>query len=501
MTPQQLRNSILQLAMEGKLVEQRPEEGTGEELYQLIQEEKQELIKAGKIKKTKEFSKITEDELPFATPKTWRWCKLSDLCMVLNGDRGKNYPAKATLSHSGIPFISALNIKNKTISRDENLLCMTSQQYDNLRSGKLEKGDIVFCIRGSIGKYGYYPFEKGAIASSLVILRAFSNCKAFIDYLMVYLETPLLLAEIKKYDNGTAQPNLSAKNLERFLIPLPPFEELKRIVEKVSNMLPMIHRYEKLWLRLNELNKRFPENLQKSTLQEAIQGKLCEQKDEDGYAKALIEKISLEKERLIESGQIKKHKALPAIQEDEIPFDVPDSWRWIRLKELVYNRGQKKPDTEFSYIDIGSIDNAHQKLTNLKKYINTDDIPSRARRIVGLGDILYSTVRPYLHNMCIVDKVDSCETIASTGFAAMTCYKGVHNKFLFYYLLSPSFDKYANSAENSKGVAYPAINDQKFYKALVPLPPLNEQKRIAKKIEDFFALSNRYKSLLMEDNK
>lgn len=114
---------------------------------------------------------------------------------------------------------------------------------------------------------------------------------------------------------------------------------------------------------------------------------------------------------------------------------------------------------------------------------------------------MYSTVRPYLHNMCIVDKVDSCETIASTGFAAMTCYKGVYNKFLFYYLLSPSFDKYANSAENSKGVAYPAINDQKFYKALVPLPPLNEQKRIAKKIEDFFALSNRYKSLLMEDNK
>ena len=309
MTPQQLRNSILQLAMEGKLVEQRPEEGTGEELYQLIQEKKQELIKAGKIKKQKEFSKITKDELPFAIPKTWRWCKLSDLCMVLNGDRGKNYPAKATLSHSGIPFISALNIKNKTISRDENLLCMTSQQYDNLRSGKLEKGDIVFCIRGSIGKYGYYPFEKGAIASSLVILRAFSNCKAFIDYLMVYLETPLLFAEIKKYDNGTAQPNLSAKNLERFLIPLPPFKELKRIVEKVSNMLPMIHRYEKLWLRLNELNKRFPEDLQKSTLQEAIQGKLCEQKDEDGSAKALIEKISLEKERLIESGQIKKHKA------------------------------------------------------------------------------------------------------------------------------------------------------------------------------------------------
>ncbi|WP_455153726.1 restriction endonuclease subunit S [Veillonella parvula] len=494
MTPQQLRNSILQLAMEGKLVEQRPEEGTGEELYQLIQEEKQELIKAGKIKKTKEFSKITEDELPFATPKTWRWCKLSDLCMVLNGDRGKNYPAKATLSHSGIPFISALNIKNKTISRDENLLCMTSQQYDNLRSGKLEKGDIVFCIRGSIGKYGYYPFEKGAIASSLVILRAFSNCKAFIDYLMVYLETPLLLAEIKKYDNGTAQPNLSAKNLERFLIPLPPFEELKRIVEKVSNMLPMIHRYEKLWLRLNELNKRFPEDLQKSTLQEAIQGKLCEQKDEDGSAKALIEKISLEKERLIESGQIKKHKALPAIQEDKIPFDIPSSWCWERLGNIsTYN--QTKPKIKAIDLDrliwVLDLDDIEKDTGKILRYVKAKDKKVSGEKVVfHKGQILYSKLRPYLKKALIAPEDGVC----TPELVPFDIFGGCNRNYILSVLKSPYVDFGVNSA--TYGVKMPRVGVETMINLLIPIPPIREQERIVKKIDKSHSLIQRFKDLV-----
>lgn len=495
MTPQQLRNSILQLAIEGKLVEQRPEEGTGEELYQLIQEEKQELIKVGKLKKQKNLPEITKDEMPFLIPNTWRWVRLKEI--VYN--RGQKKPT------SKFWYIDISSIDNTRQKLKQVINIIDAENAPSRARRIVDVGDILYstvrpylhnmCIIDRTS-----PFE--SIASTGLAAMTCYN-KVYNKYLFYYL----LSASFDQYANslenskGVAYPAINDERLYKAVIPLPPVDEQKRIVEKIEVIFPLIDRYESVWHKLNELNKTFPETLQKSILQEAIQGKLCEQRDEDESAKELIEKISLEKERLIESGQIKKQKAVSVIQEDEIPFDIPDSWCWIRLKELVYNRGQKKPDTEFSYIDIGSIDNADQKLTDLKKYINTDNIPSRARRIVGLGDILYSTVRPYLHNMCIVDKVDSCETIASTGFAAMTCYKGVHNKFLFYYLLSPSFDKYANSAENSKGVAYPAINDQKFYKALVPLPSLNEQKRIAKKIEDFFALINRYKSLLMEDNK
>ena len=168
---------------------------------------------------------------------------------------------------------------------------------------------------------------------------------------------------------------------------------------------------------------------------------------------------------------------------DEVPFDIPDSWEWVRLGSIVYNRGQITPSTDFCYIDIGSIDNKNQKLNPTDTVIAPDKAPSRARKLVDKGDVLYSTVRPYLHNMCIVDRDFSCIPIASTGFAVLTCHAELCNKFLLYYMMSPDFDAYANNTDNAKGVAYPAINDDRLYKALIPIPPLGEQFRIVSAIE------------------
>ena len=168
---------------------------------------------------------------------------------------------------------------------------------------------------------------------------------------------------------------------------------------------------------------------------------------------------------------------------DEVPFDIPNSWEWVRLGSIVYNRGQISPSTDFCYIDIGSIDNKKQKLNPTDTVIAPDKAPSRARKLVDKGDVLYSTVRPYLHNMCIVDRDFSCIPIASTGFAVLTCHAELCNKFLFYYMMSPDFDAYANNTDNAKGVAYPAINDDRLYKALIPIPPLGEQFRIVSAIE------------------
>ena len=176
----------------------------------------------------------------------------------------------------------------------------------------------------------------------------------------------------------------------------------------------------------------------------------------------------------------------------QVPFDIPDSWEWIRLGELIYNHGQKKPDTVFSYIDIGSIDNLNQKLNSVENHLEPDNAPSRARKIVEKWDIIYSTVRPYLHNMCIIDKDFIHPPIASTGFAVMACLADYCRFFLFYYLLSPCFDNYANNRENSKGVAYPAINDERLYRALIPVPPMEEQQRIVAKIEQILPLIKEY---------
>ena len=173
----------------------------------------------------------------------------------------------------------------------------------------------------------------------------------------------------------------------------------------------------------------------------------------------------------------------PVCIADEVPFEIPETWEWARLGKIVYNRGQITPNTLFCYIDIGSIDNENQKLNPAETIIAPDKAPSRARKIVEKGDILYSTVRPYLHNMCIIDREYTHMPIVSTGFAVMSCYDGILNSYLFYYLMSPAFDAYANNTDNAKGVAYPAINDERLYKALIPIPPVAEQYRIVEIIE------------------
>ena len=256
------------------------------------------------------------------------------------------------------------------------------------------------------------------------------------------------------------------------------------------------------------------QQLKNSILQMAVQGKLVPQDPGDEPASVLLRRIKAEKQELIKAGKIKKDKKSSEIFRgathnlpyayceqigkeirdisDEIPFEIPDSWEWVRLGSIVYNRGQMKPTSDFCYVDIGSIDNKRQRLGDTENIITPDKAPSRAKKIIDVGDIIYSTVRPYLHNMCIIDRQFSLQPIASTGFATMTCYSGLLNKYLFYYLLAPDFDNYANDTENSKGVAYPAINDDRLYKALIPLPPLSEQHRIVAKIEELLPYIERY---------
>ncbi len=244
------------------------------------------------------------------------------------------------------------------------------------------------------------------------------------------------------------------------------------------------------------------QQLKNSILQMAVQGKLVPQDPNDEPASVLLERIRAEKERLIKEKKIKREKnpsvifrgadnlpyekvgdQEPVCIADEVPFEIPETWEWARLGKIVYNRGQITPNTLFCYIDIGSIDNENQKLNPAETIIAPDKAPSRARKIVEKGDILYSTVRPYLHNMCIIDREYTHIPIASTGFAVMSCYDGILNSYLFYYLMSPAFDAYANNTDNAKGVAYPAINDERLYKALIPIPPVAEQYRIVEIIE------------------
>jgi hypothetical protein len=487
MTPEQLKASILQYAIQGKLVEQRPEEGTGEELYQQIQEDKQRLIKEGKIKKEKPLPDIKDDEIPFDIRDSWKWVRWGQLSFSIQ--YGYNAPAKKS---GKIKMVRISDIQNGRVIWETVPFCDIKEE--EITTYLLAKNDILFArTGGTVGKsYIVKEISEDAIYAGYLIRTKYSDMLCP-EYLYYFMQTQLYWEQLREGTISTAQPNCNGQRLSKMILPLPPLEEQKRIVAKIEELLPHVERYAVAYEKLEQLNAKFPEQIKKSILQYAIQGKLVEQRPEEGTAKELYKKIQEEKQKLAKVGESFRNKKYAMITEEDKVYDIPETWIWMRLNDIVFNHGQKTPDKPFAYIDIGSIDNKKQQLNDEESIIEASKAPSRARKIVRDGDILYSTVRPYLHNMCIVDNRFTCNPIASTGFAVLACCNIVYNKYLFYYLLSPWFDAYANDTSNSKGVAYPAINDDKLYKAIVPIPPLGEQKRIVAKIEKLLLHCTRLK--------
>ena len=490
MTPEQLKASILQMAIQGKLVEQRSEEGSADDLYSVIKAcQKEKNIKG------KTCLAITDDEIPFEIPESWKWVRVSEICSILNGDRGKNYPAKSTLKKEGIPFISALNLDGKTVKQDDSLLCLSDDQYNKLGNGKLIKGDIVVCIRGSLGKHGRYPFDKGAIASSLVICRQFCDGDVMADYFMMYLDAPLFYALIREYDNGTAQPNLAAKSFEQFLFPLPPLTEQKRIVTKIAELLPYVDRYAEAYEKLEQFNAKFPEDMKKSILQYAIQGKLVEQRPEEGTAEELYRQIQDEKQRLIKEGKIKKEKPFAEISEDKVPFDIPDSWKWVYVGELfnhntgkAMNSSAKKTDKAGSIRKFITTSNVYWNsldFTNVKEMFFSDDELDRCT--ISKGDMLMceggayygrTAIWDYDYNICFQNHVHRLRPYMKMDL------------LYFYYI----FYFYRNSGlMSSKGTAMPGLSSIALHQMLIPLPPLEEQHRIVTKVEELLPYCDRLK--------
>ena len=249
-----LKAKIIDLAIKGELTKQLPTDEPASKLIENILEEKSKMIAEGKIKKenlsviyknsmdNQFYEKFDDgkiinitDKIPFNIPDNWCWTRLFNIFQFINGDRGKNYPSKEKLLVEGeIPFISAINMHNNVLKR-EGLLYVSEEQYNKLGSGKLRKNDFVFCLRGSLGKHCKYNFNIGAIASSLVILRKYGEILD--EYISIYLDSPLIIQEINETNNGTAQPNLGARDVMKYLIPIPPLQEQYEISKKIRIIL------------------------------------------------------------------------------------------------------------------------------------------------------------------------------------------------------------------------------------------------------------------------
>ena len=514
-----LRQKILDLAIRGKLVPQDPNDEPASVLLERIRQQKQQMVKEGKLK-PKDIKndsvifvgednlhyekfvdgrvKCIEDEIPFDLPEGWAWAFLSNIVYVLNGDRGQSYPAKSKLRSKGIPFVSASNIQDGVVSSD-GLLCLSDSQYDALGAGKLFAGDIVYCIRGSLGKCGLFTMEKGAIASSLVIVRSLFDAPHIIDYIFLYLNSALAAGEIKKYDNGSAQPNLAAKDFRHFLVPLPPQAEMQRINKQAREALVFVKRIQN---NKDELHAAIAVAKSK-ILDLAIHGQLVPQDPNVEPASVLLERIRAEKEELIKQGKIKRDKKESVIFRgednsyyekigdkvenisDEIPFELPDGWMWCRGRSCFLGMESTKPQGEFfDYIDIDAIDNRLHRIKT-EKHLPVPEAPSRASRAVKTGSVLFSLVRPYLENIALVEEVHS-HCIASTGFYVCSSNGILLPQFMFFLMIS----SYVVSGLNQymKGDNSPSISKDNIESWLYPVPPMAEQKAICTKLKKVFNL-------------
>lgn len=490
MTPQELKNSILQRAIQGKLVEQRPEESTAEELYQQIQAEKQALIKAGKIKKEKPLPEIAEEEKPFDIPESWKWIRLGKLIRVISGvSYNKN-----DVSKDGIRILRGGNIQEMNVLTDEDDVFLPFDYADSEK--QVNVGDILIVAstgsKAVIGKAGYVdkPLNNTQIGAFLRICRPYSL--EFADYLKVIFESDFYRKHIREMSQGTNINNVKETYITEFVIPLPPLAEQKRIVAKIEELLPLIDRYEAAWSRLEEFNKRFPGDMQKSLLQMAIQGKLVPQRPEEGTGEELYQQIQTEKQALIKAGKIKKDKSLPEITDDEKPFDIPGSWKWVHINDVIDVRDGTHDTPKYVFDGVplvtsknlvdGGID------FDTAKLISEDDSKAiNLRSGVDDGDILFAMIGT-IGNPVLVKK-DREFSIKNMALFKQYYSGAIEMRYLLYFLkLAQAEMKKAASASVQSFVSLSVLRNY-----CLPLPPLAEQKRIVDKLEELLPLCERLK--------
>lgn len=495
MTPQELKYSILQLAIQGKLVEQRPEEGTGEELYQQIQEKKQKLIKDRKIKKGKSLPEITEDEIPFDIPDSWKWVRWGEIVNIVSARRVHQSDWK----NEGIPFYRAREIAK--LSADgyvDNDLFISQELYNDFsKSGVPSEGDLMVTAVGTLGKtyivkktdHFYYK------DASVICFENYAHISP--EYLKYMMESELMRNQIRGNSSGTTVATLTMVRMVEYLMPLPPLAEQKRIVAKIEELLPYIDRYEKAWNRLEDLNKRFPVDMQKSILQMAIQGKLVEQRPEEGTAEELYKQIQAEKKELIKAGKIKKEKPLPEITEDEIPFDIPESWKWVRMGNFaqLVTKGSSPRWQGIQYVEEGLLfvtsENVgiNSLILENKKYVEERFNELSPRSQLSKGDLLTNIVGASIGRTAVYN-LDEPANINQA-----VCLIRLVNSDLLQYILM-----YMNSAtaynimmSDKVDTARANISLTNISNFIIPIPPLAEQKRIIAKLAEILPLCRNLK--------
>lgn len=478
MTPEQLKASILQYAIQGKLVEQRAEEGTAEELYQQIQEEKQKLIKAGKIKKGKSLASITDDEKLFDIPEGWKWVRLGDVYNLIMGQSPDGNSVSESPDgmefHQGKVFFGTDYIQK-------------SSQTTSAPSKIAEPNSVLLCVRAPVGIVNITDRELciGRGLCDVVPLGGMDE-KFTLFWLRCFKDVFI------KKATGTTFVAITGEVVKNQVIPLPPLAEQHRIVAKIEELLPLVDRYAASYEKLEQFNAKFPEDMKKSILQYAIQGKLVEQRPEEGTGEELYQQIQAEKQRLIQEKKIKKEKPLPEIAEDEIPFDIPESWKWCRLSDIIDVRDGTHDSPKYvpegiPLVTSKNLSNGMIDYGNVKYITQEDADKINARSMVDDDDILFAMIGSIGNPVLVKKDREFC--IKNMALFKKFADTDISMQYMYWFFF---YAQYKLKKEASGGVQS-FISLSRFREYLVPLPPFAEQKRIVAKIEELLPLCERLK--------
>ena len=466
MDTKKLRQKILNLAIHGKLVPQDPNDEPASVLLERIKAEKERLIKEGKIKRSKKPVKTSDtphyqQDVPFEVPEGWAWTTIEEICSKIGSGstpRGSNYSA------NGIPFFRSQNVYNDRLVYDD-IKYISEEVHQKMKGTEVLANDLLLNITGgSLGRCVVVPadFNCGNVSQHVCIMRSVLVEPEYFHALVLssYFAKSMKIT-------GSGREGLPKYNLEQMGFPLPPLTEQQRIVAEIKHWFALIDQIEQGKSDLQTIIKQTKSKI----LDLAIHGKFVPQDPNDKPAIELLKRINPDFTPC-DNGHSEK---------------LPQNWTWVKGKNIFAPMKSTKPkNEEFQYIDIDSIDNRRQIISEIKT-IKTENAPSRASRYTQKNDVIFSMVRPYLRNIAKVAN-DNC--IASTGFYVCSPIPQLLNSDYCYYLMIS--DNVVNGLNQfMKGDNSPSINKGHIDEWLFPLPPLAEQQRIVQKIEELFsALDN-----------
>ena len=481
MTPQELKNSILQLAVQGKLVPQDPSEGTGEELYKQIQAENNILINKGILKKQKYSSDVSKDDLPFDIPESWSVVRFSEIGQLLDGEKksGESYP----------------KLDAKFLRGNAEATLLSNGKY-------IEKGTKLILVDGENSGEVFSAICNGYMGSTFKVLYYTPlMCEDYVLNFLLFHKT-----DYRNNKKGAAIPHLNKDLFFNMPMPLPPLAEQERIVARIEELLPLIDRYEQAWTKLETFNKRFPSDMQKSLTHAAIQGKLVGHDPSEGTGEDLYRQIQATKNKLVKEGIIKKEKPFADITEEEIPFDIPSSWKWVRLGELIkfqggyaYKSTSYVPSSNNQVVRLGNV-KTNNLLLDVKQVFIPDDIAASTEDyLIQADDILVTMTgtrkkRDYFFTLAISENDLSMRKLyLNQRVGCLRPIKGIDVSFLLFVLQSEVIKDLIFAKETGTANQGNIGSEDMKRCILIPLPPLAEQKRIVQKLEQILPLCEKLK--------